>query len=92
MKNRWLFRRSCGLLAEKHLNWMLENYFKKTWEDREKDLENWKIAMRYVSRKHMDSTKTPEEFTTKFRNFLTHHNLRGAILVGKKLSKGLPLN
>ena len=56
MKNRWLFRRSCGLLVEKHLEWMLEKYFKKNaeWTTRKDDLENWKTAMRFVSRKHMD--------------------------------------
>lgn len=89
MKNRWLFRRSCGLLVEKHLEWMLEKYFKKNadWVTREDDLENWKTAMRYVSRKHMDLTETEIEFTRKFSTFLTHHNLRRAILVGRKLSK-----
>lgn len=88
MKNRWLFRRSCGLLVEQHIEWMLKKYFKDSnWKNNEEDLESWKIAMRFVSRKHMDITETESEFTSKFDHFLTHHNLRRAILVGKKLSK-----
>lgn len=68
---------------------MTEKYFKKTetWINREQDLKYWKITMRDVSKKHMDTTYTVDEFKKKFGHFLTHHNLRRAILIGKDLSK-----
>jgi len=72
---------------------MLEYHFTKgCWEDKEEDLESWKVAMRFVSRKHMESTKTKDEFLIKFNGFLTHHNLKRAVVVGNKLKKGLPVN
>tara|TARA_Y100000034_G_scaffold38278_2_gene47032 strand:- start:13457 stop:13687 length:231 start_codon:yes stop_codon:yes gene_type:complete len=76
-------------LVEKHLDQMVEKYFKKNkeWATRKEDLEHWKMAMRKVSRKYMDETLQREDFSKKFYYFLTHHNLRRAIHYGKKLSK-----
>lgn len=88
MKNRWLFRRSCTLLAEDLIEWMLENHFKKDgFENREENLGYWELTMRYVSRKHMDLVTSEEDFKRIFNNYLTHHNLRRAINYGKELSK-----
>jgi len=89
MKNRWLFRHSCRSTVERYLDAMVDKYFKKNdkWTTRKEDLEYWKIAMRVAASKYMDQSSTKQKFSQKFVNFLTHHNLRGAIIHGKELSK-----
>ena len=75
-----------GMLTKPQVN-KVRKVLQDGFENRKENLKYWKVSMRHASRKFMDSTTTKEEFSRKFNNFLTHHNLRRAINYGKELSK-----
>jgi len=85
MKNRWLIRHSCRLLAEKRLDAAIKKYFKNNTD--KKALKYWKAAMKYVLNKYMDKTSTKEEFSSEFTSFISKHNFQAAIQFGEELSK-----
>lgn len=83
MKNRWLIRHSCRLLAEKRLKEAIKKYFKNNND--KKALKHWKAAMMYALNKYMDKTSTKEEFSSEFTRFIFKHDFQAAIEFGEEL-------
>lgn len=86
MKNRWLYRRSCGLLVEE----CLKSFEKKFTREGHIELNTieitfWKISMRHISKDMMEKAKDHEMFLDVFTKYLGSHNVQRAILFGEKL-------